>query len=889
MAEKSNFQPENYSLGTLFWDMTDPTVRFLADTSEGLISTLGLDGSILYTNAAWSAQLGYSATEALELNLLDVLHPDSHDHCKDLLEDLISGRGTASYEATFTAKDGAPHRLQGTALPAVVDGVVVGVVSLLEMISHDGREVPVLKDLLGANGALLKLATQAIMETSLDALLIMDHHGRILDINGAAESMFGHKRGDVLGRLMGDVIVPLSMREAHANGLKRFLGSREPKVLGQRLRLSALRADGTEFPVELAVSQIPANEPPVFAGAIRDITSQVEYERELNSAVTEADEANTEFRASQSQLRASYLETLNTFALSLIHPTTVDEILWEVARHPVAQLGFEDCVVYLLDEESGRLVQIAAHGAKNPVADEIYNPITIAVGEGVVGSVVRSGRSELVRDTRTDPRYITDDLSRRSELAVPIVRDGKVIGVVDSEHPDVDFYTEDHRQILTTIASIASTKIGTALALAELTRANDELLTERETLAERVDERTADLSAANAELSRAARSKDEFLASMSHELRTPLNAILGSAESLEEGIYGELDVKQRRPIEMIDESGRHLLSLINDILDLSKVQAGMLELELESIVPQEIAEGSLRFIREAALKKRLNISTQFDHSIETVHADGRRLKQILVNLLSNAVKFTPEGGNVGLEYVADPEREAVYFVVWDSGMGISREGQQKLFAPFVQLDAGLDREFSGTGLGLALVSRMTELHGGSVSVESPGVGEGTRFTVSLPWEAPTVVRNPTEGTGAGGEPEAAIEELDPPLGGAAPLVLLAEDNEVTIEVMSAVLQAKGYRLIVARNGQEAVDRAKEESPDLILMDVQMPVMDGIEATRQIRDITELASTPIIIVTAVAMDGDRERCLATGANEYLSKPVSLKNLTATIERLIRRES
>ncbi|MBT7692084.1 MAG: PAS domain S-box protein, partial [Gemmatimonadales bacterium] len=221
MAEKSNFQPENYSLGTLFWDMTDPTVRFLADTSEGLISTLGLDGSILYTNAAWSAQLGYSATEALELNLLDVLHPDSHDHCKDLLEDLISGRGTASYEATFTAKDGAPHRLQGTALPAVVDGVVVGVVSLLEMISHDGREVPVLKDLFGSNAALLDLATQAIVETSLDALLIMDHHGRIREFNRTAESMFGHKRVDVLGRLMGDVIVPLSMRESHAKGLKR--------------------------------------------------------------------------------------------------------------------------------------------------------------------------------------------------------------------------------------------------------------------------------------------------------------------------------------------------------------------------------------------------------------------------------------------------------------------------------------------------------------------------------------------------------------------------------------------------------------------------------------------------------------------------------------------
>jgi PAS domain S-box-containing protein len=434
--------------------------------------------------------------------------------------------------------------------------------------------------------------------------------------------------------------------------------------------------------------------------------------------------------------------------------------------------------------------------------------------------------------------------------------------------------------------------IGIGQDVTEAKKAEAELKIERERLTQRVDERTVDLRLANAELARASHTKDEFLASMSHELRTPLNAILSSTESLEEGIYGEMDLKQHRPVKMIDESGRHLLALINDILDLSKVKAGIITLDLEPVVPEEIAQASLRFIKEYAQKKRLNISTQFDNSIETIHADSRRLKQILVNLLSNAVKFTPEGGKLGLEYVADPERQAVHFTVWDSGIGISREDQQKLFQPFTQLDTGLGREFSGSGLGLALVSQMTELHGGSVSVESPGVGEGARFTASLPLGAPTTFpkdKRPTEDTGAEEEPEAAIEKLDPPLGGAAPLLLLAEDNEANIETMSAYLQAKGYRLIVARNGREAVDHAKEEHPDLILMDVQMPVMDGFEATREIRNIPDLASTPIIAVTALAMEGDRERCLANGANEYLSKPVGLKHLTATIHRLIHRES
>jgi PAS domain S-box-containing protein len=241
------------------------------------------------------------------------------------------------------------------------------------------------------------------------------------------------------------------------------------------------------------------------------------------------------------------------------------------------------------------------------------------------------------------------------------------------------------------------------------------------------------LKSLNADLAAASRAKDEFLASMSHELRTPLNAILNMSESLQEGIYGPITEKQKRPVRMVEESGRHLLSLINDILDLAQVGAGTIKLSMQTVIVKDVCHASVQFIKEQAHKKRVKVTTSFDHQVTFIQADERRLKQILVNLLNNAVKFTPEGGAVGLEVTGSSETNTVHFSVWDTGVGIPTEEQSRLFKPFVQLDAGLNRRYEGTGLGLSLVAQMTKLHGGDVHLESAGPGQGARFTVSLPW------------------------------------------------------------------------------------------------------------------------------------------------------------
>ena len=392
-------------------------------------------------------------------------------------------------------------------------------------------------------------------------------------------------------------------------------------------------------------------------------------------------------------------------------------------------------------------------------------------------------------------------------------------------------------------------------------------------LEKRIEERTADLRQLNNELESALRIKDEFLANMSHELRTPLNAIIGLSESLAEQTVGALNERQAKYIGTISESGQHLLSLINDILDLAKIEAGQMTLNREKVDVSMVCQSSLRMIKQLALKKRLDVRFEMDVDPGMIWADERRLKQMIVNLLSNAVKFTPEGGSLGLQARGDRENNSIQFAVWDTGIGIAEEDLPRLFQPFVQLDSQLARKAGGTGLGLALVAKTAALHGGSASVESQ-LGRGSRFTITLPWES-------AHNTGP-------LEErvpLDSQTSAEAPkrhTILLVDDTEDVILLFKDYLERAGYRVVAGRNGVEAVALAEQVNPSLILMDVQMPVMDGMEAARNIRRIPALRHTPIIALTALAMKGDRDRCLEAGMSDYLSKPVTLKELTRMIQ-------
>ena len=395
-------------------------------------------------------------------------------------------------------------------------------------------------------------------------------------------------------------------------------------------------------------------------------------------------------------------------------------------------------------------------------------------------------------------------------------------------------------------------------------------------LEQRVAIRTAELALANTELSRVMRSKDDFLSAMSHELRTPLNAVLGLSESLAEGVYGDMNAKQAQSINTIAESGHHLLSLINDLLDLAKIGAGKMELELNNANVEDVCQASLRFVLEQAQKKNLKLALAMDNKSVMLTADERRLKQILVNLLSNAVKFTPDGGSVTLETKCDLESESLMFSVRDTGIGIATEDLKRLFNPFTQLDSKLSRQYSGTGLGLTLVMKLVELHGGSVAVESE-IGKGSCFTVRIPCKG---LENAIRG---GDQGAVTISESTPAniLSSNTPLILVADDNEINLITVSDYLRANQLRVIQARDGLEAVKMVRQHAPSLVLMDIQMPLMDGLDAIAHLRADDQYAKIPIIALTSRAMVGDRERCIAVGANDYLSKPVNMKQLVKTI--------
>ncbi len=496
---------------------------------------------------------------------------------------------------------------------------------------------------------------------------------------------------------------------------------------------------------------------------------------------------------------------------------------------------------------------------------------TFPVSQGLTGWAARERQPIRVGDVTVDPRY-SGRAGIRSEMVAPLVVGERVIGVINVESPQPDAFSGDDLRVLATLA-------GQFATILEKARLDAALEAERASLARRVAERTAELSLANAELAKAARLKDEFLAAMSHELRTPLNAVLGMSEALQEQVYGPLNEKQLKSLRTIEDSGRHLLALINDILDLSKIEAGKVELQIGPASIGPVCQASLQFVKQTALKKQIQVSSTLDSQVTTLQADERRLKQILVNLLSNAVKFTPEGGAMGLEVKGDAEKSVVHFTVWDTGIGIALEDMARLFKPFVQLDSRLSRQYSGTGLGLSLVQRMAELHGGSVSVESE-VGKGSRFTVSLPWPE-TSIQVDKEQVDKKGEELGHLVTLSP----SHPVtVLVADDNEISLSMMSEYLGLKGYQVIPARDGREVIQRAQEDRPDIILMDIQMPGMDGLEAIRRIRAdaASDVAKVPIIALTALVMPGDRERCFEAGANEYISKPVSPKGLVEAIQ-------
>lgn len=392
-------------------------------------------------------------------------------------------------------------------------------------------------------------------------------------------------------------------------------------------------------------------------------------------------------------------------------------------------------------------------------------------------------------------------------------------------------------------------------------------------------EKAQTLEAKNRELTQISKLKSEFLANTSHEIRTPLSSILGFTHLLREQGYTPSNLRHQEYLKIILSSGQHLLALINDILDLSKIEANQLTLQQESIEVIEVCKLALKLVQEKANDKGLPLKLGVAPDVSTVVADPLRLKQMLFNLLSNALKFT-DRGSVGLE--VKTVDQFVEFTVWDTGTGISLEQQQLLFRPYTQLNNATSGE--GTGLGLALTQKLAELHGGWVRLESE-LDRGSKFTIALPCTAP-VSPTPTE-ICLTPQISSAVQSRLPvasrPHGARSNHILLVEDNAHNARLVITYLCKLGYEVTWSKNSEEMWQSLKQSLPAAILMDIHLPDVDGLTLTQQLRSRKRYRSIPVIVQTAMAMKGDREKCLAAGAADYVSKPIDLNALAQTVAK------
>ncbi len=397
------------------------------------------------------------------------------------------------------------------------------------------------------------------------------------------------------------------------------------------------------------------------------------------------------------------------------------------------------------------------------------------------------------------------------------------------------------------------------------------------------EQRYQQLSNSNQELERTNQLKNQFLANTSHEIRTPLSSIIGFTHLLLAPGYEPTRERQQEYLNIIQSSGKHLLALINDILDLSKIEANQLEVQWEKVDVPVLCSNVLALVKEKAANKGLKLCLELEPDITSLVADPLRLKQMLLNLLFNALKFTSKG-SVGLQVAS--KGVSVHFTVWDTGSGISQEDQIQLFQPYFQIAKAIADGVEGTGLGLAVTQKLAQIHGGSVKVESE-VDCGSRFTLVLPLKQEVGVggdEEAGEGEGAGGVGEAKFSSF--PLlftPSSSVEILLVENDLPNADLIQIYLRKLGYQVTWVKNAAEMWKALTQLDPAVILMDVCLADGNGLNLVQQLREHQQYWKIPVIVQTAMAMKGDRETCLAAGVDDYISKPIDLPLLASLVAK------
>jgi signal transduction histidine kinase/ActR/RegA family two-component response regulator len=543
-----------------------------------------------------------------------------------------------------------------------------------------------------------------------------------------------------------------------------------------------------------------------------------------------------ELQAGRAELarKVGELEALRKVGEAVSSSLDVDNVLSTIAMHAVELSGTAGGSIMEYDDPARRFVVRSVYRTSSEVVDRLRGA-RIDIDSTLVGRAAKERRPIAVPDLSSvdlDPHLqILFDDGWRSVVAVPMLREERIIGSLVVRRKVTGDFTEETLDLLETFASQS------ALALL-----NAQLFT---TLHER-----------SAQLEVASRHKSEFLASMSHELRTPLNAVLGFSEVLLERMFGDINDRQEEYLRDIHGSGRHLLELLNEILDLSKVEAGQMELEFAPLDVSAALEYAASMLRERATAHSIDLRVELGEEVSAVEADELRFKQVVLNLVSNAVKFTPDGGSVVIRAVeVDTD---LHVTVTDTGVGIPVEDRERIFESFQQGGRGASRE-EGTGLGLTLSRRIVELFGGRMWLVSE-VGAGSTFGFSIP------TRRASDEIQPDGEGEASAS------------IVVIEDDRASSDLLTAYLSGVALRVTTARDGQSGLDAVRRDRPSAVLLDIRLPGVDGWTVLQQLKSEAETKDIPVIVVSIV---DERSRGAAMGAAAYMVKPVSRDDLLSAL--------
>jgi signal transduction histidine kinase/DNA-binding response OmpR family regulator len=555
-----------------------------------------------------------------------------------------------------------------------------------------------------------------------------------------------------------------------------------------------------------------------------------------------------ESRTDELGRKLNQLEALGTVGQAVSSSLNLTEVLNTIITQAVQLSGSDGGSIYEFDEDA-REFRVETVCGTSPEAFDALRRARIGLDDTFIGKAATLGRPlELtdLRDAPLDPHLSAlAETGWRSLVAVPMLREGRIVGAMVIRRHTPGRVPQEIYDLLETFASQSAL----ALINAQLYR---------------------QLERQSAALEVASRHKSEFLASMSHELRTPLNAIIGFSEVLLERMFGELNERQDDYLRDIWSSGKHLLELLNDILDLSKIEAGQMVLNRSEFAVRESLEHCLSMVRERALNQRILLNLEVDPQVGLLDADRLRFRQVVLNLLSNAVKFTPDGGRVDVR--ASLRDQDLVVEVVDTGPGVTAEDRQRIFDAFQQ-GARLPRQTEGTGLGLTLSKRILELHGGRIWVDSEA-GQGSTFGFALPAGSGELALASVPQAGqASGLPTGVTP-------GPGPTVVVVEDDRRSFDLLRVYLEAAGARVISARDGEEGLDTVRSLNPAGVVLDILLPGIDGWEVLARLKADPGTAAIPVIVVS---MLDERGRGFALGAAEYLVKPVGKDQLMAALYR------